>query len=77
VVRLHGVLKKIIPYRDVNFTSKFWKELFAGLGTKLAFSTDRWIYKEGQQDIGGHVEDICDLSAVKVGRVSSTSRVHL
>jgi len=39
VVRLHGVLKKIVSERDAKFTSKFWKELFAGLGTKLAFIT--------------------------------------
>ena len=39
VVRLHGVLKKIVLDRDAKFTSKFWKELFAGLGTELAFNT--------------------------------------
>ena len=33
VVRLHGVTKKIMSDRDENFTSKFWKELFSGLGT--------------------------------------------
>jgi len=38
IVSLHGVPKKIISYRDAMFTSKFWKELFAGLGTELAFS---------------------------------------
>jgi len=39
VVRLDGVPKKIMLERDAKFTSKFCKELFAGLGTKLAFST--------------------------------------
>ena len=38
VVKLHGVLKKIVPDKDAKFTSKFWKELFAGMGTELAFS---------------------------------------
>ena len=38
IVRLHGVPKKIVSDRDAKFTSKFWKELFAGLGTKLALS---------------------------------------
>lgn len=39
VVRLHDIPKKNISNRDAKFTSRFWKELFAGLGTKLAFST--------------------------------------
>lgn len=39
VVRLHGVPRNIVPYRDVKFTSKFWKELFGGLGINLAFNT--------------------------------------
>ena len=34
----HGVPKKIMSDMDENFTSKFWKELFVGLGTDLAFS---------------------------------------
>ena len=38
VVRLHSVPKKIVLDRNV-FISKFWKELFAGLGTDLAFNT--------------------------------------
>ena len=40
IVRLHGVPKKIVSDRDVNFTSKFLKELFVGLGTELAFNID-------------------------------------
>jgi len=39
IVRLHGVPKKIVSDKDQKFTSKFWKELFVGLGTELAFST--------------------------------------
>ena len=37
-MRLHGVLKKIMLDKDTKFTSKFWKDLFEGLGTKLAFN---------------------------------------
>ena len=33
MVILHGVLKNIVLDGDTNFTSKFWKELFASLGT--------------------------------------------
>ena len=38
IMRLHSVSKKIVSDRDVKFTSKFWKELFEGLGTDLALS---------------------------------------
>eukprot|EP00253_Pinus_taeda_P019679 PITA_19679 len=39
IVRLHGVPKKIVSDRGATVTSKFWKELFASLGIKLAFNT--------------------------------------
>ena len=39
VVRLHSVPKKIVSDKDVKFTSRFWKELFASLGIDLAFNT--------------------------------------
>lgn len=39
IIRLHGIPKKIISNWEAKFTSRFWKELFASLGTKLAFST--------------------------------------
>jgi hypothetical protein len=38
IFRLHGLPKTIILDRDAKFTSSFWKILFAGLGTQLAFS---------------------------------------
>jgi len=37
IVRLHGVPKKIISYKYANFTYRFWKELFLGFETELAF----------------------------------------
>lgn len=39
IMRLHGVPKNIVSYRDAKFTSKFWKELFGGFGKDLAFNT--------------------------------------
>jgi len=48
VVRLDGVLNEIVSNRGVNFTSKSWKELYAGLGTKLALSTTYHPQIDGQ-----------------------------
>jgi len=47
-VRLHGVPKNIMSDRDVKFTSIFWKELFVGLGTELAFITTYHLQNDGQ-----------------------------
>ena len=41
IVRLHGIPRKIMSDRDAKFTSRFWKELFAGLGTELALNIVR------------------------------------
>jgi hypothetical protein len=32
IARLHGVPKVIVLYKDLNFTSKFWKRFFKGFG---------------------------------------------
>ena len=48
IVRLHGVPKKIVSDRDAKFTSKFWKELFAGLGIEFTFSTTYHPQADGQ-----------------------------
>ena len=39
IFRLHKIPKMVILDRDVKFTSKFWKELFAGLDTNMNFNT--------------------------------------
>lgn len=39
IVRLDGVPKNIVSDMDAKFTSKFWKDLFTCLGTKLALIT--------------------------------------
>lgn len=48
MVTLHCVLKKIVSDRDANFTSKFWKDLFVGLGIELAFSMAYHLQTYGQ-----------------------------
>ena len=59
MVGLHGVPKNIMSDRDVKFTSKFCKELFVGLGTKLAFSTTYHLQIDGQiQRVNKILEDM-------------------
>jgi len=38
---------------------------------------DIWTDRDGQQDIRGHAEDVCDASTMKVGRVSPHGRVFI
>ena len=52
IIRLHGVPKTIMSDRDAKLTSKFWKEIFVGLGTKFAFSTTY------HPQIDGHIERV-------------------
>lgn len=48
IVRLHGFPKKIISDRDAKFTSKFWKDLFVGLGNEFTFNTTYHPKRNGQ-----------------------------
>jgi len=47
IVRLHGVTKRIISDKDAKFTSKFWKECFAGFGIELSFNTTYLLQTDG------------------------------
>ncbi|MBW0478891.1 hypothetical protein O181_018606 [Austropuccinia psidii MF-1] len=47
IISTCGVPKIIISDRNQQFTSKFWTNLYDGLGTKLAFSTDYHTQTEG------------------------------
>ena len=70
----HDVPNMIVLDRDSKLTSKYWKEFFGGFGTYFQYNlsfTDRWTDREGQQDIGGHVEDVCDASTMEVGILST------
>ena len=48
IVRMHGIPKKFISYKDSNLSSKFWKDLFVGLGTNFAFSITYHPQTDGQ-----------------------------
>ncbi|CAI7751472.1 unnamed protein product [Closterium sp. NIES-54] len=50
VVRLHGVLDSIFSDRDPRFASKFWKQLFALFGTRLAMLSAYHPYSDGQTE---------------------------
>jgi len=59
IVRFPGVPKNIISNKDAKSTSRFWKELFAGLGIELDFSTTYHPPKYGQMErVNKIVEDI-------------------
>ena len=50
IVWLHGVPVSILSYRDARFTSMFWRELQAGFGTWLKFSTASHSQIDGQSE---------------------------
>jgi transposase InsO family protein len=49
VVKLHGVLS-IVSDRDVVFTSKFWRQLFKAIGTKLSYSSAYHLQTDEQSE---------------------------
>ena len=50
VVRLHSVHVSIVLDRDPRFTSKFWKELQVGFGTRLKFNAASYPQTGGKSE---------------------------
>src|SRR3954462_2179348 len=50
IVSLHGVPKNIVSDRGTQFTSRFWKKVQEGLGTRLDFSTAYHPHTDGQTE---------------------------
>ena len=50
MVRLHGTQRDIVSDRDALFTSQFWQEINACLGTKLSRSTAYHPQSDGQTE---------------------------
>ena len=50
IVRAHGIVREIVSDRDTLFTSEFWEEVSALLGTRLAKSTAYHPATDGQTE---------------------------
>jgi hypothetical protein len=69
VVCLHGVLKKIVFNRRVQFTLRFWERLHETLDTQLHFSSTYHPQTDGQTERVNHILDYMPRAcALQYGR---------
>jgi transposase InsO family protein len=69
IVYLHGVLKKILPDRGTQFTSKFYERLHETLDTQLRFNSAYHPQTDGQSErVNQILEDMLIACALQYGR---------
>jgi transposase InsO family protein len=69
IVCLHGVPKKIVSNRGMQFTSTFWERLHEALDTQLRFSSAYHPQTNGQTERVNHIlEDMLRVCALQYGR---------
>src|SRR3954466_12322736 len=68
IVSLHGVPKNIVSDRGTQFTSRFWKKVQEGLGTRLDFSTAYHPQTDGQTErVNQTLEDMLRACVLEYG----------
>ena len=68
IVSLHGVPKNIVSDRGTQFTSRFWKKVQEGLGTRLDFSTAYHPQTDGQTErVNQILEDMLRACVLEYG----------
>jgi hypothetical protein len=69
IMCLHGVLKKIVPDRGSQFTSKFWEKLHESIDTKLNFSLVYHPQMDGQTESTNQIlEDMLRACVLMYGK---------
>jgi hypothetical protein len=69
IVCLHGVPKRIVSDRGLQFTSKFWEKLHESLDTRLNFSSTYHPQTDGQTEWTNQIlEDILRACALMYGK---------